>query len=478
MAAPRLARPLRLASYNARTFARFSSSQAGPAPTSNALRTGAYATALALGAGLFGVYYFDARSSIHRYVVPPLVRALFDPETGHRLAVQGLRLGLGPTDREPDDARLAVEASLWGQALKNPVGLAAGFDKDGEAIDGLLDLGFCWVEIGSVTPRPQPGNPRPRFFHLTEDEAVINRYGFPSQGHASVLARLRARVPTFLLPEQDTAAFRPGTLLAVNLGKNKDSPVEAVDDFVAGVRAFGTSADVLVVNVSSPNTPGLRGLQERGLLEQLLSSVSDARKKLPASDFVPKGPKLLLKISPDLTPAQITDIASVVRTSHVDGVIVSNTTIQRPKGLHDPKHDEAGGLSGPPLKPIALAALRTLRSQLPAEIPIIGCGGIASGKDALDYAREGATLVQLYTAFGYDGVGTIRRIKDEITAELAKEGRTWMDVVREAVLEKSWVPPVPAPKVKHANTEAGMLIEEAEELKKMLEELEARLVPS
>ncbi|KAL1710884.1 Dihydroorotate dehydrogenase-domain-containing protein [Schizophyllum commune] len=476
MAVPRLARPLRLAGSGARqyAFARHASTQAAPA--SNALRTGAYATAIALGAGLFGVYYFDARSSIHQYVIPPLVRTLFDPETGHKLAVQGLRLGLGPKDREPDDERLAVEASLWGQVLKNPVGLAAGFDKDGEAIDGLLDLGFCWVEIGSVTPRPQPGNPRPRFFHLPEDSAVINRYGFPSQGHASVLARLRARIPTFLLPEQqESAAFRPGTLLAVNLGKNKDSPQEAVDDFVAGVRAFGTSADVLVVNVSSPNTPGLRGLQERDLLEKLLSGVSAARKKLPASDLVPKGPKLLLKISPDLTSEQIKDVAQVVRTSHVDGVIVSNTTIQRPKGLRDPKRDEAGGLSGPPLKPIALAALRTLRAQLPAEIPIIGCGGIASGADALEYAREGAAMVQLYTAFGYDGVGTVRRIKDEITELLAKEGRTWMSVVREAVAEKSWVPPAPKPRAKHADTEAGMLIEEAEELKRMLEELEARL---
>ncbi|TRM65369.1 Dihydroorotate dehydrogenase-domain-containing protein [Schizophyllum amplum] len=474
MAVPRLARPLRLASSGARIYARQASSQASSGPSTNALRTGVYATAFALSAGLFGVYYFDTRSSIHRYVIPPLVRGLLDPETGHKLAVQGLRCGLGPTDRVPDDESLTVE--LWGRTLKNPVGLAAGFDKDGEAVDGLLDLGFCWVEIGSVTPRPQSGNPRPRFFHLSEDDAVINRYGFPSQGHASVLSRLRARIPSFLFPEQDTATFRPGTLLAVNLGKNKDAPLDSVDDFVAGVRAFGTSADVLVVNVSSPNTPGLRGLQERDLLQKLLSGVSEARTKLPASDLVPSGPKLLLKLSPDLTATQLTDIADVVRNSAVDGVIVSNTTIQRPAGLRDPQRAEAGGLSGPPLKPIALAAVRILRSQLPASVPIIGCGGISSGADALEYARAGATMVQIYTAFGYDGTGTVRRIKDEISAALTEEGTTWMGIVNKALKEKSWVAPPPPPK--RADSAVGMLIEEAEELQRMLGELEAKMALS
>jgi len=323
---------------------------------------------------------------------------------------------------------------LWGHKISNPVGLAAGFDKDGEAIDGLFDLGFSWVEIGSVTPKPQPGNPRPRVFHLPEDSALINRYGFPSQGHASVLSRIRSRIPSFLLVNDESrASLRPGSLLSVNLGKNKTSPAESIDDFVSGVRAFGPFSDVLVVNVSSPNTPGLRGLQNRDLLEELLNGVTEARDQLAPSDITLRKPKIVLKIAPDLDESQLIDIADVIKNGRIDGVIVSNTTVRRPSTLISANKAETGGLSGAPLKQHSLTALRILRTHLPASIPLIGCGGISTGADALDYAKAGASLVQVYTSFGYDGAGTCRRIKDELVEALDKENKTWEEVVKLAV---------------------------------------------
>ncbi|KAF9453550.1 hypothetical protein P691DRAFT_771322 [Macrolepiota fuliginosa MF-IS2] len=428
-------------------------------PVRNPWRTGAYATAFAFSASLFAVYYFDARSVMHRYVLTPVLRNIFDAETGHKIAVKVLQTGFGPKDPVLDDATLKFE--MWGEDLSNPVGVAAGFDKDGQAIDGLYDLGFSWVEIGSVTPKPQPGNPRPRVFRLQEDDALINRYGFPSQGHSTVLSRLLARIPRFMTgPER--AALRDGSMLAVNLGKNKDSPAESIDDYVAGVRTLGPYTDVLVVNVSSPNTPGLRGLQNKDSLEKLLEGVTKARNELEPSILTYRKPKLVLKIAPDLDESQLADIADVVKESRIDGVIVSNTTIQRPSSLKNPSKIETGGLSGAPIKPISLKALRTLRSLLPADIPIIGSGGIWTGQDALDFGKAGAQMVQIYTSFGYNGVGTCRRIKDELVDLLAKEGKTWDQVVKEAVETHSLQEPE-----KKAST-LDQLVSEAEDLKSYL----------
>ncbi|KAJ7066646.1 hypothetical protein C8F01DRAFT_1052967 [Mycena amicta] len=415
--------------------------------SSSPIRNGLYGTVFVVSAGLFTIYYLDARSAIHRYVFTPLLRNAVDAETGHKVAVKVLKTRLGPRDPLADDTRL--KSSLWGYELSNPVGLAAGFDKNGEAIDGLFNLGFSWVEIGSVTPKPQPGNDRPRVFHLPDDLGLINRYGFPSEGHAAVLSRLRARIPRFF-DETSTAAFRPGAMLAVNLGKNKESPADSIEDFIAGVRAFGAYCDVLVINVSSPNTPGLRGLQNREALETLLAGVTDAREQI-----LTRKPKLVLKIAPDLTETQLVEIAGVIASKRIDAVIVSNTTTQRPSTLAHFNKAEVGGLSGAPLKPYSLAALRTLRKNLPAEIPLIGCGGISSGADALEYARAGASLVQVYTGFGYDGVGACRRIKDELAETLEKEGTTWAEVV-----ENARVP-----------SRIQELIAEAEELKRMLDQL-------
>ncbi|KZS99887.1 uncharacterized protein LAESUDRAFT_667431 [Laetiporus sulphureus 93-53] len=433
---------------------------------SSRLRTGIYTGLFLVSTGLFAAYYLDSRSAIHRYVITPVIRHVLDAETGHKLAVRVLASGLAPRDTQPDDERLKTE--LWGEELSNPVGLAAGFDKHGEAVDGLFNLGFSWVEIGSVTPKPQPGNPRPRLFHLIDDAAVINRYGFPSEGHAVVLARLRARMPSFFSPTTQVqhASLRPGALLAVNLGKNKSSSAESTEDFVQGVRTFGPYADVLVVNVSSPNTPGLsRAMQGSTLLQELLEGVTAARDEL-AVEGVARKPKLVLKIAPDLDQGEIADVAAAVWKNGVDGVIVSNTTVRRPASLSDPNKNEAGGLSGPPLKPYSLATLHTLRTLLPASIPIIGCGGITSGADALEYARAGAAAVQVYTSFGYDGVGACRRIKDEITEELKREGKTWAEVVSAAVGELS----LKEEKVQEKGT-IKQLTEEAQELMKLVDKL-------
>ncbi|OCB83992.1 hypothetical protein A7U60_g8663 [Sanghuangporus baumii] len=460
-------------------------------------------TAVLVSGTLFAFYFFDARSAIHRYVFTPVLRYTLDPETSHKVAVKVLRSGLGPKDKGVDDERLRAE--LWGETLSNPIGLAAGFDKNGEAIDGLFDLGFSWVEIGSITPKPQPGNPKPRVFHLPEDSAMINRYGFPSEGAVSVLSRLRARLSSiFAAPEPQHASLRPNSLLAINLGKNKASPPDSPEDFLHGVRLFAPFADVLVVNVSSPNTPGLRGMQTRGLLEELLVVVaSECDLQVQKSGAVGRRPRVVVKISPDLNDNQLVDIAEAVKaTPGVDGVIVSNTTIQRPASLSpdckrilsrfvlspidsalrfiSARKEEMGGLSGAPLKPLTLGVLRTLRALLPASVPIIGCGGISSGEDALEYARAGASFVQLYTAFGYDGPGACRRIKDELKEALEKEGTTWKAVVERSVKELSEKRIESKSAGTVGTTEAkdlglSILVEEALAIKQQLEKLGQRL---
>ncbi|CUA69201.1 dihydroorotate oxidase [Rhizoctonia solani] len=406
-------------------------------PVNSGLGSVLKASALVLGTGLFVAYYYDSRSAIHRWVVPPLMRATLDPEDAHRMALRVLGTRFAPTDHGVNDD--VLKCKLWDIEMPSPIGLAAGFDKDGEAVDGLFGLGFDWVEIGSVTPKPQSGNPKPRVFTLPEDDAMINRYGFPSRGHDLMLARLRSRFGSpSSVDERSALSSGPRQVLAVNLGKNKSSPPDSITDYLSGVRKFGARPEVsvLVINVSSPNTPGLRGLQNRGMLEELLDAVCKERDALPRSNL----PKIVLKIAPDLDELAIQDVAEAVRESGADGVIVSNTTIQRPQ-LRSASAQEIGGLSGPPLFPLSLKALKILRAHLPASIPIIGCGGISSGADALEFARAGASSVQLYTAFGYTGVGTARRIKDELTDELKRLGTTWEHIVHEAVQTRAWVKP-------------------------------------
>lgn len=400
------------------------------------------------GSLVFLAYYQDSRSAIHEYVVTPLIRQLLDAEQSHKVAVKFLSMRdwatklISPRDKGTDGDELKVK--IWDLELSNPVGLAAGFDKDAQAIDGLFDLGFGYVEVGSITPEPQPGNPKPRFFRLEEDGACINRYGFNSLGHRYALHQLQSRIRDFAVghpslfpnplplnpmpPAGLPRSLRPGKLLAVNLGKNKTSAADSNEDYISGVRMLGPYADVLVINVSSPNTPGLRGLQGKDFLGRLLSEVVEERNKLPVEESMK--PKVVVKVAPDLDEHELEDIATAIRMSAVDGVIVSNTTIKRDGlGLKSQNAREVGGLSGKPVKPLSLLALASLRALLPPSTPIIGCGGITNGKDAMEFVNAGATFVQGYTGFGYAGVGYPCKIKDQIADELHREGTSWQALV-------------------------------------------------
>ncbi|EMS19250.1 dihydroorotate oxidase [Rhodotorula toruloides NP11] len=444
-------------------------SAGGAGSAGKRLKSFLLSTALFLGSGAFLAYAYDSRAGVHRWLLQPAFMALTedDPELAHEVAVKILSANMGPVDCGVDDERLAFE--LWGKQFSNPIGIAAGFDKHAEAIDGLFNLGFGYVEVGSITPEPQSGNPKPRVFRVPESNSVVNRYGFNSEGHAAALARLRQRVikfvndyasvlPAELFPSTPSTAvaaqnfdpvtsylasrdgsgaapadavgmprsLHPGKVLGINLGKNKSSDPDSIDDFVKGVATLGPYADVLVVNVSSPNTPGLRNLQRKGMLSELLEGVVQARNLLPTSIK----PPVLVKVAPDLDDEQLSDIAYAAKTAGIDGVIVSNTTISRPPSAgSSPVLQEIGGLSGPPVKALALRALSALYEQTDGKVPLVGCGGISSGQDALDYAKAGASLVQLYTGFVYGGVGLPRRIKDELAELLRREGKAWKEVI-------------------------------------------------
>ncbi|KAJ3016010.1 Dihydroorotate dehydrogenase (quinone), mitochondrial [Thoreauomyces humboldtii] len=399
----------------------------------------------------------------------PILRALLDPEQAHKFAIWAAKHGLVPSERGEDDAVLQTE--VWGRALSNPLGLAAGFDKNAEAVDALLGFGFGMVEIGSVTPLAQvrnkqfaemvyliatvklricgftkPGNPQPRMFRLSADKAVINRYGFNSDGIEVVEQRLKSRIRKFLhrnrqyltpesgapavypvqLPKDVPHALREGRLLGVNLGKNKVSLAESNADYVKGITQLGPFADYLVVNISSPNTPGLRALQRREPIRKLLQEVKRAR-----DQTLPHLPPLLVKIAPDLGAEELKDIAAVVESVGIDGMIISNTTISRPATLKSgPKlTTEMGGLSGPPLHTLSLKVVRDFYKLTNGRVPIVGCGGVQSADEMLAFGRAGASLVQVYSAMSYDGPGLVTEIKTETARRLREEGKTWMDIV-------------------------------------------------
>ncbi|XP_066204859.1 dihydroorotate dehydrogenase (quinone), mitochondrial isoform X1 [Saccopteryx leptura] len=298
------------------------------------------------GGGLLFASYLTATGDEHFYAehLMPTLQGLLDPESAHRLAIRVTSLGLLPRATFQDSDMLEVR--VLGRKFRNPVGMAAGFDKHAEAVDGLYQMGFGFVEVGSVTPKPQEGNPRPRVFRLPEDQAVINRYGFNSHGLSAVEHRLRAR-------QQTQARLTAGGLpLGINLGKNKTS-VDAALDYTEGVRVLGPLADYLVVNVSSPNTAGLRSLQGKAELRHLLTKVLQERDALPGAHR----PALLVKIAPDLTAQEKEDIASVLG---IDGLIVTNTTVSRPAGLQGALRSEAGGLSGKPLRDLSTQTIREM----------------------------------------------------------------------------------------------------------------------
>ena len=305
---------------------------------------------------------------------------LLDAEAAHRATINLLKTGLGPRVRIAPSPELKIEVA--GITFPNPLGLAAGFDKNAEVIGPLQRLGFGFIEVGAVTPRPQPGNGRPRVFRLTEDRAVINRYGFNNDGLEAIAQRL-ARRP------------RKG-IVGINLGANKDS-ADRAGDYVAGVTALAPYVDFYTVNISSPNTPGLRALQGRAALDELLARV------LMARDATSEARPVFLKIAPDLTDADKSDIAASVRASGVDGLIVSNTTITRPETLKNEARGEAGGLSGAPIFEMSTRVLAEFAKSLGRDVPLIGVGGVGDAKQAYEKILNGASLVQLYTAMVFDG---------------------------------------------------------------------------
>ena len=333
----------------------------------------------------------------------PMLRML-DAEDAHRLAIRGLRM-LPYARPRPEDPKLAVRA--FGLNFPNPVGIAAGFDKNAEVPDALLRLGFGFAEIGSVTPKPQSGNPRPRIFRLERDEAVINRLGFNNDGAEVVLRRLAARAQN-------------GGIVGVNVGANKDSP-DRTQDYVRLIETFAPVASYFTVNVSSPNTPGLRNLQQAAELDDLLARVIDARERVRknAGDS-----PVLLKIAPDLSLADLDDVVHVARSRGVDGMIVANTTIGRPSTLREQvRSKEQGGLSGRPLFRLSTRMVAETFVRVEGAFPLIGAGGIDSGGAALTKIRAGASLIQLYSALVYKGVGLVDSIKADLSSTLLRTGR-------------------------------------------------------
>jgi dihydroorotate dehydrogenase len=329
----------------------------------------------------------------------PLLNAL-DPEHAHALTLKALELGVYPR-AAADNASLSVTA--WGLAFPNPLGVAAGFDKDARVPDSLLGMGFGHTEVGTVTPRPQEGNPRPRVFRLRRDRALVNRLGFNNAGHAAAFARLRRR----------TGAG----IVGVNVGANRDS-VDRAGDYVEGLRAFYDLASYFTINVSSPNTPGLRDLQAPAALDDLLARVLGAREALVAAGK-PRRP-VVVKLAPDIAEEDLGPVANVLATRGVDGIAVSNTTLAR-DNVSDPElAKEAGGLSGHPLFHRSTVMLARVYLRTEGRIPLVGIGGIDSGDTAIAKIEAGATLLQLYTGLIYEGPGLLARIKRDLVSYLER----------------------------------------------------------
>jgi len=333
----------------------------------------------------------------------PLMRAL-DPEDAHALTLKALRF-VPRAKPVADPAELRVRA--FGLNFPNPIGLAAGFDKDAVAPDALLRLGFGFVEVGTVTPRPQAGNPKPRIFRLEADEAVVNRLGFNNGGAAATLARLAARA-------------NEGGIVGVNIGANRDSPDRA-EDYVRLIETFAAVASYFTINVSSPNTPGLRDLQQAKALDDLLARVIDARERARLR----AGPTpVLVKIAPDLTLSDLDDVVGIARKHRIDGMIVSNTTISRPGSLRArDRAKEAGGLSGRPLFKLSTRILAETFVRTENAFPLVGVGGIDSSATAIAKIKAGATLVQLYTGLVYRGIGLVSEMKSDIAAAIKRGHR-------------------------------------------------------
>lgn len=343
---------------------------------------------------------------------------LLDPEVAHGMSITALRSGFLPTCHVPHDPRL--QQTVAGLVFSNPLGMAAGYDKNAEVPGPLLKLGFGFTEIGTVTPRPQSGNPKPRIFRLVENEAVINRLGFNNEGHAAALARLIA------------AGLRG--IVGVNIGANKDSE-DRVADYVKGIETFASVASYFTANISSPNTPGLRDLQARESLAALLSAVLAQRDR--EAEKLNRHIPVFLKIAPDLTEEGLDDIAAEALSHKLDGLIVSNTTLSR-NGLRPGQNNgEAGGLSGKPLFDLSTTVLAKMRKRVGPDLPLIGVGGVSSPETALEKIKAGADLVQLYSCMVYEGPGLPGTILRGMSRILERDGVASIRELRDSAVE-SW----------------------------------------
>lgn len=329
---------------------------------------------------------------------------MFAPEAAHRMTIEALRKGIVPCAGVIRDPRLEVD--LWGKTFRNPVGMAAGFDKNAEAYGALLKLNFGFVEVGTITPKAQAGNPQPRMFRLAEDKAVINRLGFNNEGKDAAYTRLKDR-------------DRSKGVVGINIGKNKDTE-EAIDDYVIGLKQFYPVADYITVNISSPNTEGLRALQQRDALRALVIALKTEQKQLQAHHHA--NVPMLVKIAPDLTDAELEQIVDVAMECNVDGLILTNTTTARPSSLRGKHQSETGGLSGQPLKARSLEVMRKAYGLTKGRMPLIGVGGIGSAQDAIKRMEAGASLIQLYTALVYEGPELVTDILKGILRYLDERG--------------------------------------------------------
>ena len=338
-------------------------------------------------------------------ITRPLLFRL-DPECAHTMTIKAMKAGLMPSCKAVKDS--ALEQTIWGLRFPNPLGMAAGFDKNAEVIGPVFDLGFGFVEAGTVTPKPQHGNPKPRIFRDPSHDAIINRMGFPGMG----MNAFKANLGKFL-----GGKTRPPGVIGINIGMNK-SQKDPAKDYGVLIRMLGPMADYLTINISSPNTPGLRDLQEKGPLAELLRTLMEERKKSCGNH----PPPLLVKLAPDLEEDQRGEIAATLMNAKVDGIILTNTTLARPESLPKDFADEKGGLSGAPLKDISTQAIASFYKLTKGKIPIIGIGGISSGRDAYDKIKAGASLVQLYSGLVFKGPGVARSINEDLLTLLKADG--------------------------------------------------------
>jgi len=324
-----------------------------------------------------------------------------DPELAHSLAIKFLKKNYLPLNLLASQVSPKLEINVLGKVFKNPIGLAAGFDKNAEIYNSIFKLGFGFVEVGTITPLPQYGNPKPRVFRLAEDEAIINRLGFPSLGMEKVKAIIQNNEPT--------------GILGINIGPNKES-TSKIEDYLKCFEYFCNLCDYICINISSPNTPNLRDLHEKNKIEELLVAIKSKQKQLNNTT------KVLLKISPDITKKNISELATIALNQKIDGVVLTNTTIDRNKNLKSPNQGELGGLSGKPLQQSSNFIIKEFYKIIEKKIPIIGVGGVFDGKSALNKIKSGASLIQLYTSMVYEGPYVANKINKELKLLLETEG--------------------------------------------------------